>query len=567
MFDFSKFKMFQRLPRNYTPKHYDLFVHMTTADTPFDASVTITFKKNEDSDKAYLNIYSNITIKSVTQNQVSLTYEVDYPLLIINQSTNPDQDISSYPITIDYTLKPILTEYQGFYPNDGCFFTKFEPNHAHRFLPCFDDPIVRSTFSVKIQIPSNLTGLSNMPIKTESTIGEDKLITFQKTPPMCTYLLAVFVGKFSSIEGRTKSGTPVIFYSEEGREGEIQKFLGAAIHAVNWMEEKTLTKYQLPVLQLLSHPGLKTGMENYGLIALRDYTRGGDVLYNTLIVMHEVSHLWFGDLVSVKWWNSVWLNEGFAQYLMYLILRDFSDEYSNEALKIFIESDGIRCLQYVNSERIVVDENEINFEERVLKSVIYIKGAFVLKMFSDIYGEDIFFKVCSFWMDQYQNKSADIHEFIKAANNVLQKNCSNFFYPWLTKVGFPIVKVAEIYENEENKNVVGIKLSQKSFSGDIYQFKISIVYEEKGEVKKMDVLMDKEEQDVMLNFDWLYVNDGFNSLCAPLYSKSLLEKLCEAKKCGKIDDDNSMLIRYSIRYASKQCEVEKDVLDLIKEYF
>lgn len=86
-------------------------------------------------------------------------------------------------------------------------------------------------------------------------------------------------------------------------------------------------------------------MENYGLIALRDYTNGGN------FVMHEVSHLWFGDLVSIKWWNSAWLNEGFAQFIMYPIFCDFSAKYADKCHQLFIGYDGIDCLDFFDNEK------------------------------------------------------------------------------------------------------------------------------------------------------------------------------------------------------------------------
>ena len=192
-------------------------------------------KKNKEDSKTYLNIQSNITIKSIIQNNTPLKYSID---------------ISSNPITINYSVAPTANGTQGFYSRDDSYFTEFEPNSAEMLLPCFDYPIVKSTFSVKLQIPSKLTGLSNMPVETSKIIDNEKELTFAQTPPMCVYLLAIFVGDFASIEGETKNGLPVKMYGENGRQELLKDFLKGAIFAVNWMEEKIGVKYELPHLQL-----------------------------------------------------------------------------------------------------------------------------------------------------------------------------------------------------------------------------------------------------------------------------------------------------------------------------
>lgn len=324
-------------------------------------------------------------------------------------------------------------------------------------------------------------------------------------------------------------------------------------------------KYELPHLKLLSHRGLGIGMENYGLIALRDYTKSDNHLIAMLVVMHESAHLWFGDLVSVKWWNSVWLNEGFAQYLMYIILRDFSKEYSNKAIQIFCENDGIRCLQYFESKRLVVDENEIDLNQDVLDSVIYIKGAFVLKMFSDIIGEVNFFKVCSMWMNEFKNKNADVDDFISLVNHTLNEDYSNFFNTWLRKIGFPMLIIVETYNKDNQIN--GVKISQSSFSGAIYQFKIPLLFEIDGKLNHMELIMNEKEIEVEIKFDWIVVNDGMGSLCSTTYSKVLTEKLCDANKAGKIDYCNSMLIQLSTTYVSSKNETDQEIIDLISDNF
>lgn len=283
--------MYQRLPKNYIPTHYELYMHVDKEYDSFEASVSITFQKNQEADEVKLNVYDNICITSIKQNDIPLQHTIDKDLLTITKS--PMQDISSCPIQINYLVHPLLSCHNGFYSEENCYFTKFEPNYAPTLLPCFDDPSIRSTFTVKLCIPSNLTGITNMPIETIQKGEEKTEITFQVSPPMCTYLLCICIGQFDYIEGQTKSGLPVKMYSEKGRSQFLHRHLEAAISSVEWMENETKTKYELPHLQLISHRGIFIGMENYGLICLSDYTRGADFLRSSLTVMHEVSHLWY----------------------------------------------------------------------------------------------------------------------------------------------------------------------------------------------------------------------------------------------------------------------------------
>lgn len=144
--------MSKRLPRNYTPISYDLYIHYSTVIYLLDATLKITFQKNEDSDKVIFNAGENITINEITQNDIPLKYSLQYPELTIYRSTNEGQDISSYPITIKYIVLPYENTTKRFYTFENSFLTSFEPNYSSSLLPCFDDPIVRSTFRIKIRI-------------------------------------------------------------------------------------------------------------------------------------------------------------------------------------------------------------------------------------------------------------------------------------------------------------------------------------------------------------------------------------------------------------------------------
>ena len=260
-------------------------------------------------------------------------------------------DFDSHPITIEYTVTPTDTDYEGFFICNGNYLTDFEPTGARKLLPCFDEPCVRSTFSIKLLIPSYLTAVSNMPIETIKTMEGENELTFLRTPSMCTYLICLCIGSYSSIVGTSNNGTMVEIFTKTGKEEMMRRYLDVAIYSLNWLEAKFGVKYELPSLQLISLYGFPGGMENYGLITLNDYTHSNNFLYNISVIMHEITHQWFGDLVCIEYWDSLWLNEGFAEFIQYLILRDYKPDMN--VFKYFVQGDGFSCFRYFNRGVIV----------------------------------------------------------------------------------------------------------------------------------------------------------------------------------------------------------------------
>lgn len=552
----------ERLPQIYIPKSYDLYLHIVEGTCPFDASVAITFQKtpNIDDDKIYLSIDKTLKIKKVSQNNINLRFQVSYPILIIYQSKVQEFDFTTYPITIEYSILPNRNQRFGFYMNNGNYLTDFEPCGARQLLPCYDEPFVRSIFSVKLLIPSQLTALSNMPIKSINKLDNENEVTFFPTPAMSSYLLCICVGHFASIYGSTKGGIFVEYFTSPGREKYLKKYLDVAIFSLDWLESKLHVKYELPHLQLISLSGLPPGMENYGLITLPDYTSSNKYFTSKAsVIMHEIVHQWFGDLVCIKYWDSLWLNEGFAEFIQYLILRDFNKKL--DVFKIFAEEEGKTCLDYYDEGVLVEKESELNLNY-LFGHLTYSKGAFVVKMFYDMIGEEKFFYFCESYLNQYKNKSVDISDFVSCVNNTLNEDFTSFFDAWLKNFGFPTLIVKEI---EYNQKFVALEITQTSKSGCIFTLKVPIIYEKDGEVKKMEFVIDKKESHIDLEFDWLMVNDMFSSLCFVILSKKLLTKLIEIK--DKINETNKKFIYGSLNNEYAHDIVDDDMIEMTEELF
>lgn len=550
--------MAKRLPQNYIPTHYELYIHIEERKSSFDSIVTITFEKKGDSNILQLNVDPSIVITRITQNESELKYSVDYPILTIERS--PQLDFTSSPITIEYKVTPATDDDEGFFIYNGNYLTEFEPNLAQKLFPCFDEPCVRSTFSVKLLIPSYLTALSNMPAERITAKETESEIIFAKSPPMCTYLLCICVGSFSSIIGSTDNGTMVEFFTTTGREEYLRTYLDVAIFSLNWLETKFGVKYELPHLQLVSLEGFPGGMENYGLITLNDYTKSRNKLYYITVIMHEITHQWFGNLVCIKYWDSLWLNEGFAEFIQYLILKDYRPEI--DISKKFASDEGIDCFQYFEYGVIVPNESDIDFDS-LFDLFVYSKGAFVVKMFYDLIGDESFYKVCSNYLNEFKNKCADVNNFIQIVNSTLNKDFTQFFNAWLRNYSFPVLIVNEVVDDSKN---VGITITQICQSNCVYNFNVPIVYEKDGKMFKKSVMIDGFFLQIDFEFDWVIVNDDIASLCFVAYSENLLNSLLELKNQNKISYLNIELIKKSVNNDTVANFVDTEVIELAGKF-
>jgi aminopeptidase N len=344
--------------------------------------------------------------------------------------------------------------------------TQFESHHAREAFPCIDEPEAKTTFDLTLVTPKDESVLSNTPIK-ETKSGSSVETIFETTPRMSTYLLAFVFGDMQHISSKTKKGTEVSVWSTPAQPLNSLEFgLKVATDSIEFFEDYFGVDYPLPKADHVALPDFSAGaMENWGLITYRErlllaYPEQSSQSLKELIatvITHETSHQWFGNLVTMRWWDDLWLNESFADMMEYQavdaiypewhIWDSFTDHEGLAALR----RDSIYGVQAVKC--IVKHPDEINslFDP----SIVYAKGGRLLFMLKNYIGEDAFRRGLTnyFTKHAYQNtEGADLWKALSEASGI---DVEAFMNPWLKQSGFPVLKV-----EQEDKN---ISLSQEHF--------------------------------------------------------------------------------------------------------
>ena len=281
--------------------------------------------------------------------------------------------------------------------------THFEATDARRAFPCWDEPSLKATFSIKVSAAKNCTVLSNMPLtkETEDDEGPDayRVCHFDKTPLMSTYLVAFIVGEFECVESQTKD-VMVRVWTLKGKSEQGQFALETASKALDFYAELFGIPYPLPKYDCIAIPDFEmVAMENWGLAIYRDSallvdpmnTSGATKQYVAIIVCHETAHLWFGNLVTMEWWTHLWLKEGFASFMENFctdILYPEFDLWTQFARDVMIPALDLDALQ--NSHPIEVQVGHPEEVQEIYDDISYYKGASIIRMLHNYIGNEAF---------------------------------------------------------------------------------------------------------------------------------------------------------------------------------
>lgn len=481
----------KHLIENFIPENYEVFLDIDRKAKTIKGKTVI----NGEAKALQVAFHAkDLTITKVSLGELELDFIVDDSAEEIAVSLTDKGNVS---VAISYEAK--LTDnmmgiYPSYYEINGekrqLVSTQFESHFARQAFPCIDEPEAKATFDLSVKFDEEAGDLivSNMPEIEE----KDGVHIFQRTVKMSSYLLAFVFGDMQAVKGKTKSGVEVGIFSTKVHAPESLDFAKElAIKAIEFYEDYFGVAYPLPHSWNIALPDFSAGaMENWGCITYREacliaepHATQSTKQYVATVVAHELAHQWFGDLVTMKWWDDLWLNESFANMMEYVSVDAIHPEwnlwsqFSAAEANLALNRDAIDGVQSVHVE--VNEPEEINtlFDP----AIVYAKGSRLMVMLRFWLGDENFSKGLNLYFDRHKYGNTQGKDLWAALSEASGRDVAAFMNSWLEQPGYPVLTV----------NYVGdtLVLSQEQFftgegknEGRIWQIPLRSNYDELPEV-------------------------------------------------------------------------------------
>ena len=348
--------------------------------------------------------------------------------------------------------------------------TQFESTDARRAFPCWDEPALKASFEVALVIPSQLSAVSNTPIAGESPEGpETKRVRFRETPLMSTYLLAFIVGDLEYVEGSNSAGTAIRVWTTRGKAEQGRYALEVAIRLLDYYNDYFGIPYPLEKLDHLAIPDFAAGaMENWGAVTYRETallfdpenSAPGTRQRIAEVVAHEMAHMWFGDLVTMAWWNDLWLNESFATWMATKAVDHLFPEW--DMWTQFVSHDvnaglGLDALE--NSHPIEAEVGNPAEISQLFDAISYGKGASIIRMLEQFIGPERFRKGLHSYLSGHQYGNARGRDLWEAMEEASGQPVIKMMESWIRQTGFPVIQA----DVRRGSGKVAVHVSQQRF--------------------------------------------------------------------------------------------------------
>ena len=528
----------KRLYEKFQPSHYDIFLDINREKKAITGKTTITGNASEQQISVNQKF---LTVSSVKVGGKDVPFTVDNDEETINITLPKAGEVT---LTIDYSA-PLTDTMMGIYPSyykvDGekkqIIGTQFETTFARQAFPSVDEPEAKATFSLAIKFDEHPgeTVIANMP---EDHVS-DGVHYFQPTVRMSTYLVAFAFGELQSKETTTESGVEVgVFATKAHQPKELDFALEIAKKAIEFYEKFYQTPYPLPHSWQLALPDFSAGaMENWGLVTYREAYLLLDPDNTSLdmkrlvatVITHELAHQWFGDLVTMKWWDDLWLNESFANMMEYVAVDAIHPEW--KIWELFQTSEAPMALQRdatdgVQSVHVQVN-NPAEIDALFDGAIVYAKGARMLVMVRALIGDDALRKGLKNYFEAHKYHNATGTDLWEALGKASHLDIGAIMQSWLEQPGYPVVE-AKIVDGQ-------LQLSQKQFfigdgqdAGRLWQIPLNANYKVAPQIMKEQTINLGGYQELRQeNGKPFRLNVGNNSHFIVKYDQTLMDDILD----------------------------------------
>ncbi|KAI1621361.1 aminopeptidase [Exophiala viscosa] len=584
------------LPTDVVPKHYDVTLEVDFDKFTFEGTAIIDLDVAKDT--------NSISLNTVELEIHSTSVHADGALVTSSPTLSYDADTQTTTIELGKSLSKgqkvqlkhtytgqLNDKMAGFYRSkrrDGKYLavTQFEATDARRALPCFDEPALKAEFTVTLIADEDKTCLSNMDVaKTETvdskiTGGKRKAVKFNRSPRMSTYLLAFIIAELKSIS-TDKFRLPIKVWMTPEQNEEDGKFaLDVAAKTLAFYEKAFQAPYPLPKMDMVAIPDFAAGaMENWGLVTYRvvdllfDQKSAGAATKERVaeVVQHELAHQWFGNLVTMDFWDGLWLNEGFATWMSWYSCNEFYPEWKVwetfviDTLQGALGLDGLR-----SSHPIEVPVHRAEDINQIFDAISYSKGSSVLRMISKYLGEETFIEGIRKYIKKHAWGNTQTGDLWAALGDASGKDVAHVMDIWTKNIGYPVVAVTE---NEKDSSIT-VKQNRFLRTGDVKSEEDKVLYPVMLSLRTKDgvdesLLLTEREQTFKLKdgLDFYKLNADHSAFYRTSYTPERLTKLGEAAQKGLLSvEDRAGMIADAGALAASGYGKTSGILSLLQSF-
>jgi len=476
------------LPETVVPQHYDIALKPNLEAFTFSGHVAIRVRGRQPVSRIVLHaVELQITRASVSQNGATqqsrrIRYDAKMESAVIEFAKPIKKGDAA--LELDF-IGELNDKMHGFYRTAYTVngekhwgaATQFEATDARRCFPCWDEPAAKATFRIALDVPAQMTALSNMPIVSETPAGEGrKRVQYETTPKMSTYLVAIVVAELEYLDGKDSKGVPIRIWTSPGKKEQGRFALAQTIHTLAYFADWFGIPYAFPKLDQVALPDFASGaMENWGLVTYRETALLVDErnssqaarLRVASVVDHELAHQWFGNYTTMEWWTDLWLNEGFASYMGPKATDhchpawDTWMTFANDEYLAGLHEDALRSTHPIE----VPVKNPAEIRE-IFDAISYSKGSAVNRMLEHYLGETSFQKGLNRYLSEHAYANAESMDLWSALEKVSGKPIKKMMSSYTRQPGYPVLIVKSERKKSAGKHLLQLELEQRRFFAD-----------------------------------------------------------------------------------------------------